>query len=74
MQEQLTFKTEGDTIHCSSCENRISSALGRITGIIGVQVSSKTQEIQVRFDSAQVSAADLEARLSAIGFPAKRVP
>lgn len=72
MQQQMTFKAEGGAIHCASCENRIATALGRIPGISGVEASAKTQEIQVRYDSAQLSPEQLEAKLTEIGFPAKR--
>lgn len=72
MHEQVTFKVEGGAIHCESCEKRIATALGRIPGINGVEASAKTQEIQVRFDAAQFSADQVEAKLTDIGFPAKR--
>lgn len=68
----MTFKTERGSIHCASCEDRISSALARMSGVTGVRASSRTQEIQVRFDSTQLSAAEVEAKLAEIGFPAKR--
>lgn len=73
MHEQLTLKTAPDTIHCATCENRISTALGALPGITSVQASAKTQEIKVRFDSAQSSAEEIAAKLTAIGFPATPV-
>lgn len=73
MHKQLTFKTVPGTIHCATCENRISTALGALPGVSGVQASAKTQEIKVRFDSARFSAEEISAKLTAIGFPATPV-
>lgn len=73
MHQQLTLKTASDTIHCATCEDRISTALGALPGITSVRASAKTQEIKVRFDSAQSSAEEISAKLTDIGFPAAPV-
>lgn len=66
---QFTITSE-NPIHCENCEHRIATALRRLLGVEQVTASSKTQEVTVVFDPAQVSREQLRARLAQIGFAA----
>ncbi len=60
--------TSENPIHCESCERRIATALRRLPGVEQVTASSKTQEVTVVFDPAQVSEAQLRTKLEQVGF------
>lgn len=72
MHEQ-TFTVEDGAIHCAACEKRIGLALGRVPGVSDVQASARTQQVRVRFDPAQLSVDQVEAKLADIGFAARSV-
>lgn len=72
MQEQISFVIDEAKIHCDGCEQRIGAALRQVHGVIGVEASAKTQRVDVQMDSAQVSPDAIAAKLSEIGFPARR--
>jgi len=55
-------------IHCSSCENTIRKALGRLEGVRQVTPDQRTNEIRVVFDEKRVSEDQIRTRLDEIGY------
>ncbi len=55
-------------IHCSSCENTIRKAIGRLEGVRSVTPDPRTDEVRVLFDEGKVSADQIRARLDEIGY------
>lgn len=55
-------------IHCSSCENTIRKAIGRLEGVRSVTPDQQTNEVRVLFDERSVNEQQLRARLDEIGY------
>lgn len=55
-------------IHCSSCEQAIRTALGRLPGVAAVKPSAERNDVQVSFDDHRVSMDQLRASLEEIGY------
>ncbi len=55
-------------IHCSSCENTIRKAVGRLEGVRSVTPDQRTNEVRVLFDDRKVSEDQIRARLGEIGY------
>lgn len=71
--ETVAFTVTGEPrIHCSGCEQRIGNALRRLPGVREVRASAQDQEVVARIDTAQVSAAELRARLEQLGYAVAR--
>ena len=69
MTKTLCFTVIGDQkLHCQSCEQRVATALRRLTGVQHVQASAKTQQVSVRFDPTQVRAEQVRAKLEQLGY------
>jgi copper chaperone CopZ len=60
--------TGGQTIHCASCEERISRMLTRIPGVDVVNVSAEDQRISVLADPKRVTQQKVQAELRKIGY------
>ena len=72
MQKTVQFVVTGaETIHCESCEQRITSALRRLLGVEDVQASHETQQVTVTFDPAQVDPEVIRTKLAQTGFAAQ---
>lgn len=56
-------------VHCSSCEARIHSVLGKEPGIISIEANHKNQEINVYFDEETININEIKQKLETIGFP-----
>ncbi len=70
----ITFQVTGEpTIHCAGCEQRIGTALRRLPGIVQVQASAQTQQVQVHVDPAQVSREQVQAKLGQLGYETEEV-
>jgi mercuric ion binding protein len=62
-----TLAIEGMT--CASCAVTVKIALGRLPGIVEVQVDTANGRAVVRFDRAQVDAARIAAAITDAGYP-----
>jgi Cd2+/Zn2+-exporting ATPase len=54
---------------CSDCILVIEHSLGRMKGLLDVKASYTTQTVQVEYDAQQINRADLEKRLTGLGYP-----
>ena len=69
MVQTLDFTVIGDQkLHCHSCEQRVVTALRRLSGVQTVQASATTQQVVVRVDPNQVRAAQVRAKLEQLGY------
>ncbi len=66
MAEQLVLDVEG--MDCGACEQRISSALAEIPGVLNVRADHANGEVRVMFDHAKVGSNALIGRIAAAGF------
>ena len=57
-------------IECEGCANSIKRALGRITGIQGIEVDVPAKMVTVTHED-QLAAADITSALDKVGFPVK---
>lgn len=67
---QHDFVVQDDRIHCESCEQRITNALGRLPGVREVHADHRTQEVRVEADD-HVTSGQIRDRLGKIGFEAE---
>ena len=63
--------TGAESIHCESCEQRITTALRRLLGVEDVQASHETQQVVVTFDPSQVDPEVIRTKLAQTGFEAR---
>ena len=69
MAQTVELTVTGElTIHCPSCEHRIHTGLRRLPGVHDVRASAQTQQVAVTFDPAQVSPAQVRAKLQQMGY------
>lgn len=74
MTSNINFKVVGDLkINCAGCEAVIMLAVKRLAGIERVTPSAKTQHVAVSFDDSQISAEQVQAKLTEIGFAVEPV-
>ncbi len=73
MSKSYEFEVLDRRIHCDGCEGRISHALRRLDGVADATASHDTQRVRVTVDDAGPQRDAIEAKLAAIGFPAKAV-
>jgi copper chaperone len=66
MMETLTLKVTGMT--CGGCENAVKRGLARLEGIGDVSASHVESKVEVTYDPARVSPAEIKARIGAIGY------
>jgi len=64
---ELTVTGE-QKIHCAGCEQRIASALRRLSGVQDVRASAGTQRVVVAIDAGQIAPGALRARLAELGY------
>ncbi len=67
--EIVSFPVEGMT--CASCVNRITRFLSKVEGVEEANVNLASESATIRFDTAQVSVADLVAAVDAAGYVAR---
>ncbi len=67
--EIVSFPVEGMT--CASCVNRITRFLSKVEGVEKANVNLASESATVRFDTAQVTVADLVAAVDAAGYVAR---
>jgi len=63
-----TFTVRG--FHCSGCSDNLSSALGKLDGVIRARADFEDGQVEVRYDSERVSEQEVKDRISASGFEA----
>jgi Cu+-exporting ATPase len=69
MATKTEFTVTGEqTIHCESCEQRITRALRRLPGMRGVEASADSQRVVVEFDAGRVGDGELRERLELLGY------
>lgn len=64
----MKIQVEGMT--CQSCVRSIEERMGRLEGVIGVQVSLSDKETILRFNPAKVTPEDLRKHIEEMGFDA----
>lgn len=55
-------------IHCSSCENTIRAALGRMEGVRAVRSDAGRNDVGVSYDETKVGEAELRQALTEVGY------
>ena len=68
MGKSAAYIVKGMT--CASCSARIESGLGKHSGIFSAVVNFATSTANVTFDPSQLSAAEIEALITDLGYPA----
>ncbi len=53
---------------CGGCENTVNTALQAIEGVISVQASSKTNEVNIEFDDTKTDLTTLKTAITQAGF------
>lgn len=64
MEEAFTVPS----ITCSTCSSRISSELGRLEGISGVDIDLKTQTVKVSYDPDIMKSHDIRKKIAELGY------
>jgi Zn2+/Cd2+-exporting ATPase len=59
---------------CASCAIKIENSLQQLTGVVEVSVSVATERLTLSYDPHQVSEADIQKRVSALGYTIKTAP
>lgn len=59
-------------ISCEHCVATVTKAVGGLTGVSKVAASDQTKQIQVEYDPARVSLAQIEATLDEEGYPVQK--
>ena len=59
-------------IHCDHCKRAIEEAVGALPGVEAVAVAVASRRVEIRFDPAQVSPAQIEATMEEEGYPVDR--
>jgi len=59
-------------ISCEHCVATVTKAVGGLTGVSKVEASDQTKQIQVEYNPAHVSLAQIEAALDEEGYPVKK--
>jgi copper chaperone CopZ len=65
-----TTKLTADDISCGACANSIKNALGRLDGVIDVQVDVPTKTVTVEHDEQRATRQAVVETLDKAGFPA----
>lgn len=64
--EYVEFKCNG--MHCSGCEETISSSVNKLNGIKEVIADAKNKVVKVKFDSELTTKNDIEKSINAAGY------
>jgi copper chaperone CopZ len=65
---QVTLKVP--RIHCSGCVHTVTTAVGKLPGVMTVGASEVTKEVKVEFDPALVTEQKIRLQLGQVGYPA----
>lgn len=66
--EQLELTVLDRSIHCSGCESRIHSILGRLPGVLKVKADHKTQKVNLALDVEKTPFDEVKTKLEAAGY------
>ena len=58
-----------DEIHCQGCSDSIKRSLGKLDGVLSVEVDIEKTLVTIEFDSQKTSESAIQARLTLAGFP-----
>lgn len=64
--EKIILDVEG--MSCSHCENTVAGALHALPGVAKVQASAPLKKVEVEYDAAQVSPAQLKKAVADAGY------
>ena len=67
-----TVTYSAPAISCAHCQRAIEGAVGALPGVQGVRVGIPTRTVEVDFDPARVTPAQIEATLDEEGYPVQR--
>ncbi len=59
-------------ISCAHCVASITKAVGGLNGVSTVAADEQTRQVQVEYDPARVSLAQIEATLDEEGYPVQK--
>ena len=59
-------------ISCGHCVATVNKALGSLSGVSHVEADAATKQVDVEFDPARVSLADIESTLDEAGYPVQK--
>ncbi len=65
---EVTLSVDG--LACAACAWLIEKQLGRLPGVVRINVNATTHRAMIRWDHSQTSLSQLLVRLKAIGYPA----
>ena len=69
MYKSITFEVTGEQkLFCESCELRVKRLMKGVPGVGEVRADSRSQRIDVLFDSAQIAPAVIVERLGEAGY------
>lgn len=66
MSHTVTLTVTGMT--CGGCENAVTRALGRLSGVERVSASHTARQITVTFEEAAITLARIREGISALGY------
>lgn len=66
MNQQLVLEVSG--MSCGGCEQRISTALGRLEGVRRCSADHRSGRVRVAYDPAAVTAHALRERVTEMGY------
>lgn len=66
-----SFTTEPFT--CPSCVKKIENGVGRLDGVREVSVMFNSNKVKATFDADQITADDIAAKITGLGYPVTRV-
>ncbi|MFQ5796073.1 MAG: heavy-metal-associated domain-containing protein [Candidatus Bipolaricaulia bacterium] len=60
--------TGSNTIHCTGCENRIETVLGRLPGVMEIKADHKTQKVQITLAQSRTSLDEIREKMEFMGY------
>ncbi|MDD2723782.1 MAG: heavy-metal-associated domain-containing protein [Methylovulum sp.] len=66
MSESVILNVTG--MKCGGCEANVTSKLGELDGVATVKASSKEQQVQVDFDAAKTTLAEIKQTITDAGY------
>lgn len=66
MSEQVVLEVSG--MSCGGCEERISTALGRLEGVRRISADHRSGQVRVAYDPGAVTAQTVRERIADMGY------
>lgn len=57
------------SIECDGCAESIKRSLGKLAGVVSIEVDVAAKNVQVQYEESQVTEAAIRDRLTLAGFP-----